>query len=120
MPLVKLFLLSSTFSLVQAANLGDVAKNIHAPVNILFSLLIWMAALIGIFLLLSAIFQFRQHRMNPKVVPLANVIWTTLLAIMCLGFVYVKWQERPQSIKRNPFIKEKVEQLRKKSHWSMQ
>ena len=113
------FLLSSPLSLACATNLGDVAKNIHGPVDFLFSLLILTTAIIGMFFLLSAVFQWRQHRMNPKVVPLANVIWSILLGVLCLSFVYIKLKERPHPVKKNPFM-EKVEQVRRKAHWSVE
>jgi hypothetical protein len=118
MHLIRL-LLSSTLSLASAANLGDVAKNIHGPVDVLFSILILMTAIIGMFLLLSAMFQWRQHRTNPKIVPLVNVIWSTLLGLLCLSFVYLKLKDRPRPVKRNPFM-EKVDQVRKKAHWSIE
>lgn len=68
-----------------AANLGDVAGNLTGPVLILFKMVLFAGYILGASLLVGSIMLYRQHREQPKLVPLATPI---LLAILGSGVIF--------------------------------
>lgn len=80
-----LFSLNTAF----AATLGSAANNIFDGAN-LFTKFFWAGSiLIGIFLLIGGFVNYREHRNNPKLIPMATVITYIVLGLFAIGIPFL-------------------------------
>lgn len=72
-----------------AVALGDAANNIFDGAN-LFTKFFWAGSvLIGIFLLIGGLVNYREHRNNPKLIPMATVITYIVLGLFAIGIPFL-------------------------------
>lgn len=69
-------------------SIGDMAKNIFMPTEILTKLLLVACYVIGTGLIFASLAQYRIHRQSPKLVPLTTPILLLILGIICVLIPY--------------------------------
>lgn len=76
-------------SAVFAVALGEAANNIFDGAN-LFTKFFWAGSiLIGIFLLIGCLVNYREHRNNPKLVPMATVLTYLFLGLFAISIPFL-------------------------------
>lgn len=91
--LIKLIgLLALSFTATRAfatASLGEVAENILGPTAYLTQFIVFGCYILGVGLILGSVVQYRNHRQNPKLVPLTTPVLLLLLGIVLLVLPYI-------------------------------
>lgn len=70
------------------ASIGDAAKNVLTPTEILTKLVLVACYIIGTGFIFAALAQYRIHRQSPKLVPLTTPILLLILGIVCVLIPY--------------------------------
>jgi hypothetical protein len=78
------------FNTIVAANsLGEVADVLFSGTNFLTKFF-WVASiLVGVFLLTGCMVHYKEHRNNPKLVPISTVITYLILGLVAIGIPFL-------------------------------
>lgn len=80
---ISVFFLFLFPTLVFAESLVDISSNLSSPVaNIIYALII-MSFIISIGFAIGTLFLWRRHRENPVHVPLSQVFFSFIMALLC-------------------------------------
>ncbi len=72
-----------------ARNIGEVADTLFSGTNIL-TRFFWVASiLVGVFLLTGCMVHYKEHRNNPKLVPLSTVITYLILGLIAISIPFL-------------------------------
>ena len=96
-----------------AVTLGEASDNLFGPLAVITKLVVLVCYAVGVAFCIGALMQYRQHRRNPKLVPLTTPVLLIILGGMALLLPYFStdiinsWsatvQERDDSAVENPY-----------------
>lgn len=87
--LIVLLLTEISSLAAKSAGFGEIAQNIHEPLNHLAQLIRLICLVAGSGLIIGAIVRFRQYRKNPVQTPLSGVIALLLAGLAVLSLVLI-------------------------------
>jgi intracellular multiplication protein IcmD len=85
--LFSLFFISSVTIAVRSQDLGQIARQIAAPVGLATNLVQIICIICGVAMILGSLLKYKAHRQNPIEVPFSTPIMLLLfgLAVLALG-----------------------------------
>lgn len=86
--LYSLILLGFPILAGATASIGEAARNVLTPTEILTKLVLVACYIIGTGFIFAALAQYRIHRQSPKLVPLTTPILLLILGIVCVLIPY--------------------------------
>jgi hypothetical protein len=75
-----------------AFSFGELAENIYAPTAFVTKFIIFGCYAVGVALVLAGVMQFKNHKQNPKLVPLSTPITLFILAGILLILPFLSKQ----------------------------
>ncbi len=90
--LLLLLLCILPFNLFAQGSLGDAAENLMGPTSIVMKIVDIACYIIGLVFVMMSIAQYRNHRQNPKLVPLGTPITLVILGIILVMIPYMTKQ----------------------------